>query len=92
MGSRRPEDEVEMSQLGKKIGKDVRRALLEKDRIVETKEYINKLNNDLVILERARTIISPLNEDARLVWSDGHSIDETINELHTRIRKTNKSR
>ncbi|MCX6655657.1 MAG: hypothetical protein NTY03_11155 [Candidatus Bathyarchaeota archaeon] len=88
MGSLTAEKEIELRRLGKKMGKDVGRALLERDRVSKAEEYIHKMINDLYILERARTAINPFNENARLVWSDGHTLEETINELCVRIKKT----
>ena len=92
MGSLTPEDEIGLRRLGKKLGKDVGRALSERDRIRKAEAYINKMINDLDTLERARTTINPFNEDARLVWSDGHTLEETINELHKRIKKVERAR
>ena len=88
MGSLTPENEIELRRLGKKMGKDVGRALLERDKASKAEAHIHKMINDLNILERARTTINPFNEDARLVWSDGHTLEETINELRVRIKKT----
>jgi hypothetical protein len=82
----KPEDEIELRRLGKKLGKNVGRALSERDRIGKAEAHIHKMINDLHILESARTTISPFNEDARLVWSDGHTLDETINELRARLK------
>ena len=70
------------------MGKDVGRALLERDKASKAEAHIHKMINDLNILERARTTINPFNEDARLVWSDGHTLEETINELRAQIKKT----
>jgi DNA invertase Pin-like site-specific DNA recombinase len=88
MGSLTPENEIELRRLGKKMGKDVGRALLERDKASKAEALIHKMINDLNILERARSTINPFNEDARLVWSDGHTLEETINELRVRIKKT----
>ena len=88
MGSLTPENEVELSRLGKKMGKDVGRALLERDKASKAEAHIHKMINDLNILERARTTINPFNEDAHLIWSDGHTLEETINELRVRIKRT----
>jgi hypothetical protein len=88
MGSLTPENEIELRRLGKKMGKDVGRALLERDKASKAEAHIHKMINDLNILERARTTINPFDEDARLVWSDGHTLEETINELCVRIKKT----
>ncbi|OGD58933.1 hypothetical protein A3K78_07675 [Candidatus Bathyarchaeota archaeon RBG_13_52_12] len=88
MGSLTPENEIELRRLGKKMGKDVGRALIERDKASKAEAHIHKMINDLNILERARTTINPFNEDARLVWSDGHTLEETINELRVRIKKT----
>jgi hypothetical protein len=88
MSSLAPENEIELRRLGKKIGRDVRKALLERDKASKTEAHIHKIINDLNILERARTAINPFNEDARLVWSDGHTLEETINELRAQIKKT----
>jgi hypothetical protein len=88
MGSLTPENEIELRRLGKKMGKDVGRALLERDKASKAEAHIHKMINDLNILERARTTINPFDEDARLVWSDGHTLEETINELRVRIKKT----
>ena len=88
MGSLTPENEIELRRLGKKMGRDVGRALLERDKASKAEAHIHKMINDLNILERARTTINPFNEDARLVWSDGHTLEETINELRVRIKKT----
>ena len=70
------------------MGKDVGRALLERDKASKAEAHINKMINDLNILERARTTINPFNECARLVWSDGHTLEDTINELRAQIKKT----
>ena len=88
MGSLTPENEIELRRLGKKMGKDVGRALIERDKASKAEAHIHKMINDLNILERARTTINPFDEDARLVWSDGHTLEETINELCVRIKKT----
>lgn len=88
MGSLAPENEIELRRLGKKIGKDVGKALLERDKTSRAEAHIHKMINDLNVLERARTTINPFNEDARLVWSDGHTLEETINELRAEIKKT----
>ena len=82
-----PEDEIELRRLGKKIGKDVGRALSERDSAWKAKVHINKMINDLNILEQARTTTNPFNENARLIWSDGHTLEESINELRARIKK-----
>jgi hypothetical protein len=87
MGSLKPEDEIELRRLGKKMGKDVRKAILERDRVRKAEAYVHKMISDLDILEHARTTINPFNEDAHLVWSDGHTLEETINELRARIKK-----
>ena len=88
MGSLAPENEIELRRLGKKMGKDVGRALLERDKASRAEAHIHKMINDLNILEHARTTINPFNEDAYLIWSDGHTLEETINELRVRIKRT----
>jgi hypothetical protein len=88
MDSLTPENEIELRRLGKKIGKNVGRALLERDKASKAEAHIHKMINDLNILERALTTINPFNEDAHLLWSDGHTLEETINELCIRIKKT----
>jgi hypothetical protein len=92
MGSLTPENEIELRRLGKKMGKDVGKALLERDKASKAEARIHKMINDLNILEHARTIINPFNKDARLVWSDGHTLEETINELRAQIKKTETRR
>jgi DNA invertase Pin-like site-specific DNA recombinase len=87
MSSLTPESEIELRRLGKKIGKNVGRALIERDEASKAEAHIHKMINDLNILEHARTTINPFNEDARLVWSDGHTLEETINELRVQIKK-----
>jgi hypothetical protein len=87
MGLTKPEDEILLRRLGKKIGKDVWRAQLERDRISKAEAHFHKMISDLNILKRARATISPFNDEARLVWSDGHTLEETINELRARIKK-----
>jgi hypothetical protein len=44
--------------------------------------------SDLDTLERACSVINPFNEGAYLIWSDGHTLEETINELRAEIKKT----
>lgn len=85
-------DEQEIKEIGSKIGKDIKEAMYELHEDIQRAqpkiELENNTSNMKWILRKIDrgTLYNPFDKDAVLVWSTGHTLEETIAEMEKRIK------
>jgi len=81
------EKKRELREIGVKLGEGVKRAMIQLSEDIEAAKPRQRLMNNLMAMKAIRgnfingVLYNPFTPDATLMWSDGHTLKETIEEM-----------